>query len=183
MTSIISIFVIAVSLALDSLSVSVAGGIKAKKAAIRDAIKVALFFGVFQGAMPLIGWFVGSVFRDFVADVSNWIAFILLVGIGLKMIKESFGEEEELEKKNILDTKTLMLLAVATSIDALVVGVTLNLIDIPLVVSVAIIGVVTFVLSLLGFLFGKKLGSFFEGKVEIIGGIVLILLGIKILIS
>ncbi|MDB5186378.1 MAG: hypothetical protein JWL85_901 [Candidatus Saccharibacteria bacterium] len=183
MTSFFSIFVIAVSLALDSLSVSVAGGIKARSARIRDAVKVGLFFGGFQAAMPVIGWLIGAGLHNEIVGYSGWIAFILLSILGLKMIKEAFGDTEEKERQNILEYKTLTLMAIATSIDALVVGVTLNLINLPLYLSVLIIGIVAFVLSALGFLFGKKLGTFFEGKVEIIGGVALILIGLKILLT
>lgn len=178
----VQILVIAVSLALDAFSVSVAGGIKAQHARFNDALKVAAFMGIFQGAMPLLGWAIGAVFRDYVTDYSNWIAFILLTLLGLKMIYEAFQNEDG-KSTNILATKTLIILSIATSIDALVVGVTLSLIGLPLLLSALIIGIVTFMLCLAGFLFGKRLGSFFEGKVEIIGGIALIAIGIKLLLS
>jgi putative Mn2+ efflux pump MntP len=183
MTPLLSLLIIALSVALDALSVSVAGGVKARHALIKDAVKVGLFFGGFQAAMPLIGWLIGAAVHDTIVAYSGWIAFILLSLIGLKMIKDSFGDEEERERKDILSTPTLLILAIATSIDALVVGVTLNLINLPLYLSIIVIGAVTFALSFLGFLFGKKLGSFFEGKVEIIGGIALIGIGIKLLVA
>lgn len=178
----VQIFIIAVSLALDAFSVSVAGGMRAQHARMQDALKVAAFFGIFQGVMPLIGWAVGAIFRDYVASYSNWIAFILLTILGLKMIYEAFQGEDG-KSIDILSTKTLVILSVATSIDALVVGVTLSLLALPLLLSALVITVVTFLLCLLGFLFGKRLGSFFEGKVEIIGGIALIAIGIKLLLS
>lgn len=182
MTAYINILIIAVSLALDAVSVSVASGVKAKHATIRDALKIAFFFGVFQAVMPLIGWGIGTLFEDIIASYSNWIAFILLTLVGFNMIHDALKNEEE-HQKNILNTKILLALAVATSIDALVVGVTLDLIDVPLLLSVGIIGVVTFILSFLGFLFGKKLGTFFQGKVEVIGGVALIAIGVKMLLS
>lgn len=182
MTSFLQIFVIGVSLALDAFSVSVAGGIKTQHARMKDALKVAAFFGIFQGVMPLIGWAIGAVFRDYVTDYANWIAFILLTILGLKMIYEALKDEEG-SSTNILNTKTLVLLSIATSIDALVVGVTLSLLSLPLLLSALVITVVTFVLCLAGFLFGKRLGSFFEGKVEVIGGVALIAIGIKLLLS
>lgn len=182
MTSFLQIFVIACSLALDAFSVSVAGGMKAQHARMKDALKVAAFFGIFQGAMPLLGWAIGAIFRDYVTEYSNWIAFILLTILGLKMIYEAFHGDEG-KSTNILATKTLIILSIATSIDALVVGVTLSLLALPLLLSALIIGVVTFVLCLAGFLFGKRLGSFFEGKVEVIGGIALIVIGIKLLFT
>lgn len=181
--TIISIFIIAISLALDSFSVSVANGIKHKHPSIKDAFKVALFFGGFQAFMPLIGWFIGSSLQGFISSFTPWVAFILLSIIGGKMIHESFQKSDEKEKINLLNNKTLLMLSIATSIDALAVGVTLGLIQLPLIISVSVIGIVTFLLCLMGFLLGKKLGSFFEGKVEIIGGIVLVLIGTKILIE
>lgn len=182
MAAFVTIFIIAVSVALDALAVSVAGGIRSKRATIKDALKIGLYFGVFQGVMPLIGWFMGSTFRGAVVGVSGWIAFGLLTLIGLKMIKEAFDDEDK-DTKSLLDNKTLLLMAVATSIDALVVGVTLSLVGLPLIVSVLVIAAVTFILSALGFIFGKKLGSFFTGKIEIVGGLALIGIGLKILIS
>ncbi len=183
MASFVQLFIISISLALDALSVSVAGGIKTQKAKIADAIKVATFFGGFQAGMPLIGWYIGVHLEKFISAVDHWVGFLLLLGIGIKMIKEALEEKEEKEKIQILNNKTLLVLAIATSIDALIVGVTLGFIKIPLILSVVCIGIVTFVLSFIGFLFGKKLGAFFEGKVEIIGGVALIAIGLKILIE
>ena len=184
MGALLTVIVIAVSLALDALSVSVAGGLKARHATAKDALKVAWFFGGFQAVMPLIGWVIGGAFKHLIIGVSGWIAFILLTLIGLKMIKEALGPDDpEAKPKDMLGTKTLTMLAIATSIDALVVGVTLNLVNLPLVLSVVIIGVVTFALSLGGFMFGKKLGSFFQGKIEIFGGLALIGIGIKLLLA
>lgn len=182
MAAYINIIIIALSLSLDAVSVSVASGVKTKHAEFRDAIKIAAFFGVFQAGMPLLGWAVGELFSGVISGYSNWIAFVLLTLVGLKMIHEAFEDTED-HQKNLLNTKILIALAVATSIDALVVGITLSFIDVPLLLSVVIIGIVTFILSLLGFLFGKKLGTFFQGKVEILGGVALIALGIKMLLS
>ncbi len=179
MSDIIAIFIIAISLALDAFSVSIAGGLKAQRTRSRDAAKVALAFGGFQAGMPLIGWMLGTVLRGVIAGTGHWIAFILLVGIGLKMLKES---TEEQEARNIIDTKTLLLLAVATSIDALVAGVTLSLIHLPLLVSISVIGLITFILSFGGFMFGKRLGSLLGNKAEVLGGLALIGIGIKALL-
>jgi putative Mn2+ efflux pump MntP len=183
MGSFITIFIIAVSLAMDAFAVSVAGGIKSQQSKLKDAIKIGLYFGVFQGVMPLIGWVMGNTFRGLVMGASGWIAFILLSLIGLKMIKEAIADGEDTHAKSLLNSKTLLLMAVATSIDALVVGITLSLIGLPLIVSVLIIAIITFALSVLGFLFGKKLGSFFAGKIEILGGVALIGIGLKILLT
>lgn len=179
----IQLFVIAVSLALDAFSVSVAGGIKAQKATFYDTLKIASFLGVFQGGMPLIGWLIGQGFSSAVAEYGNIVAFVLLSLIGLKMIQESFKDPADKESVNLLSTKTLLLLSVVTSIDALIVGVTLAYIDLPLLVSASVIGAVTFLLCAAGFMFGRHLGRFFEGKVEIIGGIALIAIGVKLLLT
>lgn len=178
----VSLLVIALSLSLDSLSVSIAGGLKEKVAKISHAVKVGIFFGGFQAGMPLLGWVIGGSFRGLIASIDHWIAFGLLLIIGLKMIYESFGESEYL-KKSILNTKTLLMLSVATSIDAFVVGVSLNLINLPLVVSVSVIGLTTFSLCFMGYLLGRALGKIFVGKVEILGGIALIAIGTKILLE
>jgi putative Mn2+ efflux pump MntP len=183
MGSFITILIIAVSLAMDAFAVSVAGGIKSQQSKWKDAIKVGLYFGGFQAAMPLIGWVMGNSLRGLVMNASGWIAFILLTVIGLKMIKESMADDEnDKDSKSLLNSRTLLFMAIATSIDALVVGITLSLIGLPLLVSVAIIGIVTFALSVFGFQFGKKLGAFFAGKIEIFGGIALIAIGIKLLL-
>ncbi|MCW2605010.1 MAG: conserved hypothetical rane-spanning protein [Pseudonocardiales bacterium] len=184
MGSFINVLVIAISLSLDALAVSIAGGVKARKAVLRDALKVGLFFGGFQAGMPLLGYLLGNAFKGFVNSASGWIAFILLVLIGLNMIRNAVSTKGETEAAgDMLRTRTLLALAVATSIDALVVGVTLSLAGLPLLVSIVVIGVVTFVISIAGFLFGKRLGTVFGEKVEILGGIALIAIGIKLLVS
>jgi putative Mn2+ efflux pump MntP len=176
------IILISLGLALDSFSVSIAGGIKSQKARTTDAIKVSAFFGSFQALMPVIGWLIAEASKNFISAIDHWIAFILLVAIGIKMIVESFSSNND-NKKDLLETKTLLLLAIATSIDALVVGITLNLLKTPFLISISTIGLVTFALSFLGFLFGKRLGKLFGKRIEILGGLVLILIGIKILIE
>lgn len=178
-----SILVIACSLALDAVSVSVAGGIKTQKARAKDALKIALFFGAFHTVMPLIGWLIGHSVSDTIAGYSNWVGFVLLSAIGLKMIQEAFRDTSVKESFNIMSTKTLLMLSVAISIDALIVGITLPYLDLPPLASAFVIGLVTFILSFVGFIFGKKLGSFFEGKVEVIGGLALIAVGVKLLIT
>ncbi len=183
MTTFFPIILIAISLALDSLAVSIAGGAQAQKSKLLHAIKVAAFFGIFQAGMPLLGWLIGETIKDAIAQIDNWIAFFLLSGIGIKMIYESLTQNSDEEKKDILNNKTLILLSIATSIDALVVGITLGLLKIPLLLSISIIGIITFILCFFGFLFGNKLGSIFGKRIEIIGGLVLIAIGIKILLS
>jgi putative Mn2+ efflux pump MntP len=182
--SFINVLVIAISLSLDALAVSIAGGVKARRAVLRDALKVGLFFGGFQAGMPLLGYLLGNAFKGAVDSASGWIAFILLLLIGLNMIRNAVTSKDEDNEPagDMLRTRTLLALAVATSIDALVVGVTLSLAGLPLLVSIVVIGVVTFVISIAGFLFGKRLGTVFGEKVEILGGIALIAIGIKLLI-
>lgn len=184
MGSFINVLVIAISLSLDALAVSIAGGVKARRAVLRDALKVGLFFGGFQAGMPLLGYLLGNAFKGAVDSASGWIAFILLLLIGLNMIRNAVTSKDEDNEPagDMLRTRTLLALAVATSIDALVVGVTLSLAGLPLLVSIVVIGVVTFVISIAGFLFGKRLGTVFGEKVEILGGIALIAIGIKLLI-
>lgn len=182
MSAFINIFLIAFSLALDSLSVSIAGGMRSQKSKATHALKIAFFFGIFQAGMPILGWMLGELLLDTLTIAGPWIAFVLLGAIGLKMIYESIHEAHE-SKKDILDTKTLTALAIATSIDALVIGVTLPLLQIPFPLAILTIGLVTFVLCFLGFLFGKKLGTAFGKRVEIIGGLVLIGIGVKILLE
>ncbi len=174
-----AILLISLSLAMDAFSVSVTGGIKSQGAKMAQAIKVAAFFGVFQAFMPVLGWLIGEAMKGYIAGIDHWIAFILLGGIGLKMIQEARSKSPD--KKDILNIKTLLLLAIATSIDALIIGITLNLLNIPFLVSIATIGITTFILCFFGFLFGKKLGGLFGRKIEILGGLVLIFLGFKIL--
>jgi putative Mn2+ efflux pump MntP len=182
MSSFFQLFLISVSLALDAFSVSVAGGIKSQKAKKLHAAKVAAFFGFFQAAMPLAGWIIGEVLSVLISATAHWIAFGLLTFIGIKMIREALSDNES-DKKDILDNKTLTLLAIATSIDALIVGITLNLLKLPLLFSVSIIGITTFVLSFFGYMFGNHIGKLFGKRVEVIGGIALIAIGLKILID
>lgn len=155
---------------------------KVRKAKHLHALRVAAFFGAFQAVMPVIGWFLGEAMKTTLAGIDHWIAFGLLGIIGINMIRESLRGEDS-ERKNLLDTNTLFFLAVATSIDALVVGITISLIKIPFILSISIIGLVTFIVCFLGFLFGEKLGTSFGKKIEILGGLALIGIGVKILLE
>ncbi|MBI2597227.1 manganese efflux pump [Candidatus Daviesbacteria bacterium] len=181
MAGIFQILLISFSLAIDAFSVSIAGGIKSQTSKIAHALKIALFFGIFQLVMPLIGLLISEAMKHYITTIDHWIAFILLGIIGIKMIHEASKNNDE--KKEILDIKTLFILSIATSIDALIVGITLNLFKIPFVISIGIIGVVTFILSFLGFLFGKQIRKLFGKRVEILGGVCLIIIGLKILIE
>lgn len=176
------ILLISVSLALDAFSVSVAGGMQVRGVKHLHALRVAAFFGGFQAGMPVIGFLLGEAMRTFITGIDHWIAFGLLGIIGINMIREALGNEKG-ENRNILDTKTLIFLSIATSLDALIVGITLSFIKIPLIFSITTIGLVTFIICFLGFLFGEKLGARFGKKIEVLGGLVLIAIGTKILLE
>jgi putative Mn2+ efflux pump MntP len=179
---VLQILLLSFSLALDAFSVSVVGGMKVRESKYLHALRVAATFGIFQAVMPVIGFFLGETMRTFITGIDHWIAFGLLGIIGINMIREALGNEKG-ENRNILNTKTLLFLAIVTSIDALVVGITLSFIKIPLIFSITVIGLVTFVICFLGFLFGEKLGSHFGKRIEILGGLALIAIGIKILVE
>jgi putative Mn2+ efflux pump MntP len=182
---IIELILIAVGLAMDAFAVSICKGLNMKKINYVHGAIIALFFGVFQSLMPLIGWLVGSSFSSYITQFDHWIAFILLVLIGGNMIRESLQEEEEEgeDQEDRLDYKELFLLAIATSIDALAVGITFAFLQVEIISSVLIIGAITFVISFVGVIIGNLFGSKFKNKAEIVGGIILILIGIKILLE
>jgi len=177
------IIVIAVGLAMDAFAVSVVSGSAYKQLHVKHALRMAAFFGGFQAFMPLIGSMAGLSLKEYITGCDHWIAFCLLSAVGAKMIYESFkikSVEENLDPSNIF---VLLALSVATSIDALVIGITLSFITSSIGVAVTIIGLVTFVLSYLGVVIGKRFGHFFENKIEIVGGLILIAIGAKILIG
>ncbi len=175
------LFAIAVGLAMDAFAVSICKGLTLRKATVRPALTAGLYFGGFQAVMPLIGYVLGSRFSVFISRIDHWIAFILLGLIGANMIRESLGETESVNDS--FDGKTMIPLAVATSIDALVVGVTLAFLQVNLLQALLIIGITTFVLSFSGVLLGHLLGQRFQSKAELVGGLILIGMGIKILIE
>ncbi|MCF7792994.1 MAG: manganese efflux pump MntP family protein [Candidatus Cloacimonetes bacterium] len=179
----ITIFVIAVGLAMDAFAVSIASGVTLKCFRAKPAFRVAIFFGGFQALMPVLGWLAGSTFHKYIQAFDHWVAFGLLVFIGGKMIYESFMITEAESKCNPNNIKTVFILAIATSIDALAVGLSFSVLNVAIIEPVIIIGIVTFILSLLGVYIGGKFGSLFENKIELIGGLVLIGIGIKILIE
>ena len=179
------LILLSVGLAMDAFSVSVCKGLSMKKLDLKGGMLTALFFGVFQAAMPLIGYFLGSRFASYISSFSHWVTFILLGIIGGKMIFEAVSEAEQDEggKEYKLDIGELFLLAVATSIDALAVGIVFAAEDVALVFSVCTIGMITFVLSFAGVVIGNRFGSRYETKAEIVGGMILILIGIKLLLE
>jgi len=177
----IKIIIIAVGLAMDTFAVSIVSGSTYKQLNIKHAFRMALFFGGFQAFMPLVGSLAGFTVKSYITGYDHWVAFGILAAVGGKMIYESFkikAAQENLDPSNIL---ILLVLAVATSIDALAVGVTLSFFGVPIGTAVTIIGLITFVLSWLGVFIGKRFGHFFENKIEALGGLILIGLGVKIL--
>lgn len=179
---IIEIFFIGVGLAMDAFSVSVCKGLSMKKLDIKKALIIAIYFGVFQGIMPLIGYFLGSTFESLISGIDHWIAFALLEFIGINMIREAFGDENK-NANDKVDFKTMIILAVATSIDALTVGVTFAFFNVNILLAAFIIAIVTFALSLVGVKIGNRFGNKYESKAEIMGGIILAFMGLKILIE
>ena len=175
----IFIFLIAVGLAMDAFSVSITKGL-VMKSTVKHALIIALFFGVFQALMPVGGWISGIQLETFVSTAAPWIAFILLSIIGIKMIYEGIFSKEDDDGDNF-SLKEIFVLAIATSIDAFLVGITFAFLKTPIVEPIVIIGVVTFILSFIGFYIGKRIGYLFEHKIEILGGLILILIGLKIL--
>ncbi len=178
---ILSIFLIAIGLNFDSLAVSISAGLVVKNIRFNQAALIALVFALFQGLMPFIGWFIGLQVKDLIKDYDHWIAFSLLFLIGAKMVYESLKKEEDKKTPNPLKLFVMISMAIATSIDALIVGVSLAFTDVNIVIPIAIIGALTFIVAMLGMLLGKKAGSLFGKKMEIVGGIILIGIGVKIL--
>ena len=183
--SVYEIILIAVALSMDAFAVSVCKGLCMRKINYIHTAIIALFMGVFQALMPTIGWLLGKGFASFIAEYDHWIAFILLGFIGGKMIYESLTDNQEPECKiqNILDLKELFILAVATSIDAMATGVTFAVLEVNIVASALIIGMITYAICFIGVMIGNRFGTKYKSKAEITGGIVLILFGIKILLE
>ena len=177
------IVLIALSLALDCFAVSVAGGALVKKPKFGNAAKIGMFFGGFQVLMPVIGWALGLGFKKYIERFDHWVAFGLLAAIGIKMIVESFEKGEEKKNRDILNNYTLFILAIATSIDALAVGLSIAILKMPLVYSVLIIGAFAFSMSVLGYFVGHKAARFLKNRIELAGGIILIGIGVKILLE
>lgn len=181
---IIELLLVGIGLAMDAFAVSICKGLNMKKVNKVHCAVIALFFGGFQALMPLIGWALGKQFESYITSVDHWIAFVLLALIGGNMIKESREEEEEVNECNDkLNMKELFLLAIATSIDALAVGITFAFLKVDIIPAIAIIGVVTFVISAIGVFVGNIFGSKYKNRAELAGGIILILIGLKILLE
>lgn len=178
----LEVFLLAFALSMDAFAVSIGLGVKNREFSKILALKVALLFGLFQGLMPLFGYLASLGLGSIIESVDHWVAFLLLSAIGAKMLYDSFGENTEEEIANITN-KVLLLLAIATSIDAMAAGFTLNLLTINPFVSIIIIGVVTYIFSYIGVYVGSRGGGYIEEKAEKLGGIVLIGIGLKILIE
>ena len=180
--SLIELFILAVGLSMDAMAVAICKGLSVQKLKLRHAVITGLYFGGFQAAMPLIGYFLGRQFQTYIERFDHWIAFFLLGLIGANMIKESFGKTEEVDCS--FCPKAMLPMAVATSIDALAVGVTFALLpNVSIGAAVSFIGVITFTLSALGVYIGHLFGARFKSKAELAGGVVLVLMGCKILLE
>ena len=178
----LEIILISIGLAMDAFAVSVCKGVQIRKLNYDKMIIVGLYFGSFQAIMPTIGYLLGTTFDDLVTQIDHWIAFVLLSFIGLKMIKETLKKDESNINEK-LDLKTMLVLAIATSIDALAVGITFAFLNVNLILSITIIGIITFLISIIGVKIGNKFGNKYEKKAEFVGGLILILLGFKILLE
>ncbi len=178
--SLFELFILAVGLSMDAFAVSICKGLSLGKIKTKHMVIAGLWFGGFQALMPLIGYFLGSFFSDFITKFSHWIAFILLLYLGANMIKEAF-EVEEVDDS--MDAKNMFLLAIATSIDALAVGVTFAFLKVSIIPAVSFIGVVTFIFSAVGVKIGSIFGTKYSKRAQITGGVILILIGVKILLD
>ena len=181
--SLTELFIIAVGLSMDAFAVSVCKGLAVKKAGIKEMVIAGAWFGGFQALMPLIGYFLGAAFEKYITKIDHWIAFILLGIIGANMIKEALSKDEE-KSTSSMGLREMLTLAVATSIDALAVGITFALLpDVNIGAAVGFIGVVTFALSAAGIKIGNIFGVKYKSKAEFAGGLILILMGLKILLE
>lgn len=177
-----TLLILAVGLAMDAFAVSICKGLSLPKISWKESAIVGIWFGGFQALMPVIGYLLGNQFEDKITSVDHWIAFLLLGWIGLNMVKESFQKEEE-EADCSLQIGAMLVLAIATSIDALAVGITFAFLQVDLIFAITMIGVVTLGLSMIGIYVGHLFGARYQHKAELFGGIVLIALGVKILLE
>lgn len=188
--NIFEIILISIGLGMDAMSVAICKGLAMRKFNLKNTLIIAIYFGIFQFIMPIIGFFIGARFENLIDNVSHWIAFFILFFIGINMIRENIKElkkdknEEVNEGKNEkVDFKTMIVLAIATSIDALVIGISFAMLKVNIWLSSTIIGIITFFMSVIGVLIGKLFKEKLKIKPEILGGIILILIGIKIVLE
>lgn len=183
----LELLLIGIGLAMDAFAVSICKGLAMRKVNKKQAVVIGLFFGGFQALMPFIGWALGTQFESYITSIDHWIAFVLLGFIGGKMVVEAVKpEEEEVEIDQMdppLDIKEMFILAIATSIDALAVGITFAFLNYPIVEAISIIGIVTFIISIIGVYVGNFFGNKYKNKAELAGGLILIFIGIKILVE
>lgn len=179
--SFIELFLIAVGLSMDAFAVSVCKGLSVKRLSPKHALLVGIYFGGFQFLMPVIGYLLGFRFEHIITNIDHWIAFVLLAFIGGSMIKESFGKSEELNDD--FSFKTMLMMAVATSIDALAVGITFAFLSVRILPAAGLIGITTFIISGAGIYTGNVFGAKYKSKAELAGGVILILIGAKILLE
>ncbi len=177
----LTVTLIAVGLAMDAFAVAVCKGLAMRRPGTRAILTIALWFGVFQALMPVIGYYLGASLYSYISSIDHWVAFVLLAVIGLNMVRESFSDDEEMDG----DTgfRTMLVLAVATSIDALAVGISLAMTGDDIVTSALLIGVITFLISAAGVKFGSLFGDRFGKRAELAGGIILVLIGLRILLD
>ncbi len=181
--SIFTIIFIAIILAMDCFAVSIASGLSMKKFKRWEPIKMAILFGVFQGGMAFIGWAAGKTIEPLIASIDHWIAFLLLLGVGGKMIYGSLDSKCETKNRKTIGLLELITLSIATSIDALAVGLSFAFLDTTILFPSLVIGLASFILTIIGFYLGHKIGCLFRRRAEFAGGLVLIGIGIKILIE
>ena len=183
--SLLDLIVIAVGLSMDAFAVSICKGLALKKVRFRHMLAVGLYFGLFQAVMPIIGYFAAGLFAEYVAQFDHWIAAVLLSVIGAKMIKESLDKDccSDENPDTALKMSTMLMLSVATSIDALVIGTSFAILSVNIFYAAAFIGVTTFLLSMIGVKIGEIFGTKFKSKAEFAGGAILILIGLKILLE
>ena len=184
--SLLELFILSVGLSMDAFAVAICKGLGMRRATLKNACLVGLYFGLFQAGMPLIGYLLGRQFAGYITDYDHWIAFGLLVFLGLRMIKEAFDKKEEEAcecGQADLRCRVMLVLAVATSIDALAVGVSLAFLQVDILPAVCLIGLITFLLSIAGVKIGNVFGVKYKSKAEVAGGMILIAIGLKILLE
>lgn len=183
----IELFLLGIGLAMDAFAVSVCKGLGMRRLNKKQTFIIGLYFGGFQALMPLVGWLLGSQFQKYITCIDHWIAFILLGFIGGKMMIEAIREWNEEETVDVIDApldhKNMLVLAVATSIDALAVGITFAFLNTPIIEAITVIGITTMIISIIGVVVGNFFGSRYKSKAEFIGGLILVLLGLKILLE
>lgn len=180
--SFVELFILAVGLSMDAFAVSICKGLAIPKLTYRECTLAGIWFGGFQALMPTIGYILGTRFTKYIVSIDHWIAFILLGIIGINMMREAFGQEEECSNAS-MDSKEMFVLAVATSIDALAVGITFAFLNVNILAAAVFIGITTFVCSAAGIKIGNIFGTVYKAKAEFFGGIILVILGLKILLE